>query len=59
MKKYKCLYTHLESLLLNIEVADEKGSIQTVFFPNFPVFASLSDNLRDQIMLAVTRDSHR
>lgn len=59
MKEYKCLYTHLEGLLLSIEVTDEKGNDQTVFFPNYPVFSSLTDNLRDYIMVEVTRDSHR
>ena len=47
MKKYKCMFTHLESLLISIEVADEKGKNQTVFFPKFPVFDSLAANLRD------------
>lgn len=53
------MYTHLEGLLLSIEVTDEKGNDQTVFFPNYPVFSSLTDNLRDYIMVEVTRDSHR
>lgn len=46
-------------MLLSIEVTDEKGKDQTVFFPNFPVFASLTPNLRDYIMNVVARDSHR
>jgi len=41
------------------EVADDKGKNQTVFFPKFPVFDSLAANLRDEIMLQVTRESHR
>lgn len=51
MKDYKCMYGHLETLLLSIEVTDEKGTDQTVFFPNYPVFQSLAGNLRDEIML--------
>lgn len=59
MKKYKCLYQHLETLLLSIEVADDNGKIQTVFFPNYPVFSSITSNLRDNIMEKVNRESHR
>ena len=59
MKKYQCMYSHLETLLISIEVADQKGKNQTVFFPKFPVFDSLAGNLRDKIMLDVCRDSHR
>lgn len=59
MKHYKCLYTELEGLLLSIEVTDEKGKDQTLFFPNYPVFSSLAGNLRDHIMVEVSRDSHR
>jgi hypothetical protein len=59
MENYTCLYSHLESLLLSIEVTDEKGTTQTVFFPNYPVFGSLAGNLRDHIMIKVIRDSHR
>ena len=47
MKKYQCLFAYLESLLISIEVADDKGKNQTVFFPKFPVFDSLAGNLRD------------
>ena len=53
------MYTHLEKLLLSIEVTDEKGRDQTVYFPKYPVFESLKGNLRDYVMLAVNRDSHR
>mgnify|MGYP000221092185 CR=1 FL=1 len=59
MKRYKCMYTHLESLLISIEVADDRGVNQTVYFPKFPVFDSLAGNLRDIIMLEVNRESHR
>lgn len=59
MKKYKCLYQHLETLLLSIEVTDDNGKIQTVFFPNYPVFSSITSNLRDHIMENVNRESHR
>ena len=55
MKKYNCMYSHLETLVISIEVADEKGTNQTVYFPKFPVFDSLSGNLRDKIMLDVNR----
>lgn len=44
---------------MSIEVTDDNGKTQTVFFPNYPVFKSLTSNLRDHIMEAVTRDSHR
>ena len=53
------MYEHLESLLLSIQVDDGKGGTQTVFFPRYPVFSSLADSLRDQIMKEVPRDSHR
>jgi hypothetical protein len=53
------MYSYLEKLLLSIEVTDEKGSDQTVYFPRYPVFESLTGNLRDYIMLAVNRNSHR
>lgn len=59
MKDYKCTYSHLETLLLSIEVTDEKGKDQTLYFPNYPVFSSLTGNLRDYVMVSVTRDSHR
>ena len=55
MKKYNCMYSHLETLVISIEVADEKGTNQTVYFPKFPVFDSLSGSLRDKIMLDVNR----
>ena len=45
--------------MLSIEVTDENGKDQTIFFPNYPVFSSLTGNLRDFIMVKVARDSHR
>ena len=59
MANYKCMYAHLEKLLLSIEVTDEKRKDQTIYFPRYPVFQSLSGNLRDHVMLFVSRDSHR
>jgi hypothetical protein len=53
------LFELLESLLINIEISDEYGKLQTVLFPRFPVFNSLSSNLRDYVMGVVERDSHR
>lgn len=47
------LYGYLESLLINIEISDEYNKLQTVLFPRFPVFESLSSNLRDYVMGAV------
>jgi hypothetical protein len=55
MKGYKCMFTYLESLLISIEVADDRNITQTVYFPRFPVFDSLAGNLRDMIMLEVNR----
>lgn len=53
------MYTYLEKCLINIEITDDKGSDQVIYFPKYPVFSSLTGNLRDFIMTAVTRDSHR
>lgn len=59
MASYKCLYAHLEKCLLSIEITDDKGKDQVIYFPKYPVFSSLTGNLRDYIMRNVTRDSHR
>lgn len=53
------LYSYLESLLINIEINDEYNKLQKVLFPKHPVFNSLSGNLRDYVMGAVERGSHR
>jgi hypothetical protein len=45
--------------LISIEINDDKNQDQTVYFPKYPVFNSLSGNLRDYIMKNVARDSHR
>ena len=59
MGEYQCLYTYLEKNLLNIQITDDKNSDQTLYFPKYPVFSSLSGNLRDYIMKNVNRASHR
>ena len=59
MRKYQCPLTFLESCLLSIEVTDARGSDQNLYFPKYPVFDSLTDNLRDYIMGQVNRASHR
>lgn len=59
MQEYKCMNTYLENCLLKIEITDDKGSDQFVYFPKYPVFSSLTGNLRDYIMSQVSRSSHR
>lgn len=59
MKSYKCIYTELEKCLLKIEITDDKGKDQYIYFPKYPVFKSLADNLRNHIMEKVERSSHR
>ena len=59
MGEYQCLYTYLEKNLLNIQITDDKNSDQTLYLPKYPVFSSLSGNLRDYIMKNVNRASHR
>jgi hypothetical protein len=59
MSSYKCLHTYLEKCLLNIEITDDKGKDQVIYFPKYPVFNSLAGNLRDHIMVEVARSSHR
>lgn len=54
-----CMYSYLEKCLLNIEITDEKGKDQVIYFAKYPVFSSLTGNLRDFIMRSVARDSHR
>lgn len=59
LAEYHCMYTYLEKCLLNIEIADDKGADQVIYFPKYPVFSSLTGNLRDYIMKQVNRNSHR
>lgn len=59
MKEYQCLNSFLEKNLLSIEITDDKGSDQFIYFPKYPVFSSLTGNLRDYIMKQVNRESHR
>jgi len=35
------------------------GQTQVIIFPKYPVFNSLSSNLRDTVMSAVSRTTHR
>lgn len=59
MAEYKCMYSYLDKCLLNIQITDDKGKDQFIYFPKYPVFKSLSGNLRDLIMKDVNRASHR
>lgn len=59
MQDYKCMHTYLEKCLLNIEITDDKNKDQIIYFPKYPVFSSLTGNLRDYIMGEVSRSSHR
>ena len=43
------LYEFLEKCLLEIEIINA-GQKQTIIFPKYPVFSSLSGNLRDAVM---------
>ena len=53
------MYSYLEKCLLNIEITDDNGKDQFIYFPKYPVFNSLTGNLRDFIMTEVNRNSHR
>lgn len=51
-----------EDLILSIEVSAENGktqSFQFIYFPKHPVFAELSNETRDDIMMIVKRDTQR
>lgn len=52
------LYDFLEKNLLQIQIMNG-GMPQTVIFPKYPVFNSLSGNLRDTVMTSVSRSTHR
>jgi hypothetical protein len=52
------MFEYLEKCLLEIEIMNA-GEKQTIIFPKFPVFNSLSDNLRDAVMDKVLRTTHR
>jgi len=43
---------------LEIEIMNA-GQTQVIIFPKYPVFNSLSSNLRDTVMSAVSRTTHR
>ena len=49
-KGYNCMYEYLEKRILKIEITDNNNQEQTVYFPRYPVFSSLSPNLRDYVM---------
>lgn len=44
--------------MIEIEIVNE-GVEQTVIFPKYPVFNSLTGGLRDSVMAGVSRSSHR
>lgn len=52
------LFEFLEKNLLQIEIING-GIPQTVIFPKYPVFNSLTGNLRDTVMNSVSRSTHR
>lgn len=53
------MYEYLEKCILKIEITDNNNQEQTVYFPRYPVFSSLSPNLRDYVMSEVERSTHR
>ncbi len=53
------MYAYLEKNILKIEITDNNDEEQTVYFPRYPVFSSLSPNLRDYVMAQVERSTHR
>ncbi len=59
LETHKELFQFLESLLLSIEINDHNMKRQIVLFAKFPVFDSLSGNLRDYLMSVVGRSTHR
>ena len=59
MASYECMYGHLETCLCVIEINDANGKNQLLYFPNYPVFGSLSGQLRDTIMKTLPIGSHR
>lgn len=52
------MYDYIEKCLLEIEIMNA-GHLQTIIFPKYPVFHSLSGNLRNTVMDAVFRTTHR
>ncbi len=52
------MFEFLEKCLLEIEIVNA-GNTQTIIFPKYPVFNSLSGNLRDAVMEKVQRTTHR
>lgn len=44
---------------MNIEITNDKGTNQIVYFPKIPVFNSLSDGLKNYVMNKVERSTHR
>lgn len=53
------MINYLEGRLLKIEITNRDGHTQILYFPNHPVFASLSGQLRDNTMYEVTRETRR
>jgi len=53
------MFDYLENCLLNIEITNDKGINQVVYFPKIPVFNSLSEGLKDYVMNEVERNTHR
>lgn len=53
------LFDYLEKCLLKIEINDVYDKKQIVYFPKYPVFDSLSANLKNTIMEVVARKTQR
>jgi len=53
------MFEYLETCLLEIEIVDSNKKKQTIIFPKYPVFNSLTGNLRDTVMGEVSRTTHR
>lgn len=52
------MFEYLEKCLLSIEIVNGSNK-QIIIFPKYPVFNSLSGNLRDTVMDSVSRTTHR
>lgn len=58
MPEKKKVLEELEAKLLQIEICN-KGKNQILYFPNHPIFDSLSGQLRDEVMYEVVRFTRR
>lgn len=55
----KAVLDYLDSRLLKIEITNRNSLNQILYFPNHPVFSSLSGELRDSVMYEVSRETRR